>query len=184
MRRTRTYTSILERSKMANSATTFGFEITNLTSGYGADLQVEWTGGAKTLQYLDLDVSCATTSPPSATGYGELNTAVLLTVGTPSYAGNSAGVTLPGDANFGGATVGSNPGGKSTGQSGPHLTGLTVITMKFPLASGVTATDSRHVTVPCDVAIATGNYLVFHFDMASTVAITLDAEMQLCIGHS
>jgi hypothetical protein len=61
---------------------------------------------------------------------------------------------------------------------------LTAVILKFAIAQSAVRVAARHVTVPCDVAIATGNYLVIHMDLYTSVELTLDSEIQLCVVYS
>jgi hypothetical protein len=163
-----------------------GFEITDLDTGYGADIQVEFTGATTTFYGIDVDVA-AVTSAPSSSGWGEILAQVAFTSSEPTYAdSHPGGINLSPDSNFGDVTKKQNAQGGTVDITNLLAGGLVAVILKFPVKSGNAESSHRHVhyDFPSGFQVASGNYLVCHMDFASSVATTtVDTEMQVVVTY-
>ncbi len=166
--------------------TGYGWEVTDLTSPYGADVELPWAGSSAILNYIDLDIATMTSySPPLESGRGEILTNVALLHQTPSYSANpSAYIDRVVDSNFGIAKVGANPQTFKLIAGATNLGIISSVILKFPITKGIASTAHRHVLVPCNRQLLQGDVFVFHADYMSSVEMPMDLEMQMSFNYT
>jgi hypothetical protein len=163
-----------------------GFEIPGLDSGFGADIQVEYTGSTTTFYTIDMDLA-ATTSTAGSSGVGAVLATIAFSSSAPDFADSDpGGINLSNDSNFGAVTHEQNAQGATIESTNLLAGGLVAVPLKFPVVDGTVSSDHRHVhyDFPSGFQVASGNYFAFHMNFTSSdTSQTVDTEMQVVFTY-